>query len=68
MRLIKELRPLADKYKAKGWTLSLTHGGHIRWLGPRGQVVISSSTPSDWRATKQLAARLKRAEQHREGR
>ena len=65
LRLAKEFRPLARKYQAKGWVLEQTGGGHVRWIGPKGQRVISSSTPSDWRAAKDLAVRLKRAEQQR---
>jgi hypothetical protein len=61
MHLAKELRPLAKKYMAKGWQLEQTANGHVRWTGPRGQVVISASTPSDWRARKEIEARLRRS-------
>jgi hypothetical protein len=60
--LAKELQPLAREYQAKGWALELTGSGHVRWKGPRGELVISACTPSDWRAKKHLKARLRRAE------
>jgi predicted RNA binding protein YcfA (HicA-like mRNA interferase family) len=62
VKLSKEYRPLAKRYMAKGWQLEATNGGHVRWIGPNGQTVISACTPSDWRAKKQLEARLKRAD------
>jgi hypothetical protein len=60
--LAKDLRPLARKYQAKGWRLELTNKGHVRWIAPSGETVVSGSTPSDWRATKQIEARLKRVD------
>ena len=62
-RLAKELRPLAKRYKAKGWRLEPTGGGHIKWIAPNGHVVYSASTPSDWRGVLDLTARLKRVEE-----
>lgn len=56
----KDLRALAKRYVAKGWTLKPTRSGHIKWTAPGGQVVISGSTPSDWRSVKNTAAHLAR--------
>jgi len=45
----------------KGWKVKVNGGGHRSLVGPEGQVVNVSSTPSDVWAGRHVAADLKRA-------
>lgn len=56
----KELRTLAKLAEQQGWEITKTSGGHFRWRGPDGALVISGSTLSDHRAVKNMQARLRR--------
>jgi predicted RNA binding protein YcfA (HicA-like mRNA interferase family) len=57
----KDLRQLRRRAEKAGWTVTHTRGEHLRWLPPDGgPIVISPSSPSDWRGFKNLKARLKR--------
>ena len=48
--------------RTAGWTVSYTGGGHLRLDHPEAAFpVFTSSTPSDWRTAKNLAAQLRRA-------
>jgi hypothetical protein len=66
-----ETRRLAAVAERAGWTVEPTRSGHLRFRGPDGQVVVHSTTSSDWRAARNLRAQLRRAgldttpEQHR---
>ena len=42
----KELRELIRVAEAAGWRAQHTRGGHIRLLGPDGQLLIVPSTPN----------------------
>lgn len=57
----KRLLELARTYP--GWDVVLTKGGHIRMVHrSSGQVVFASSSPSDRRADKNIAAIIRRTE------
>ncbi len=43
-----------------GWAIGTRASGHLVFSGPRGELVIGSSTPSDHRAMKNLLADLRR--------
>ena len=58
----RTLRPIVNAARERGWTTDLTSKGHIRLLHPRYGIVVTSGSPSDWRARKNLEARLRRAE------
>jgi hypothetical protein len=58
-RAIAELIACAKSY---GWIVKRTAGGHLRMTHPNGALIYSASTPSDWRATRNAVARLRRAE------
>ena len=45
MKIPKHLRPAARRARAEGWTITYTGSGHLRWRSPRGQAVITGSTP-----------------------
>lgn len=43
-----------------GWKVVRRKGGHMKLTGPGGEIVFTSSTPSDHRATLNLIAHLRR--------
>lgn len=57
----RDLRVLAKKLKAQGWTWRYTKGGHVQWRGPDGKVVIGASTSGGGRGDRNLTAALRRA-------
>lgn len=59
--LHKDLRPLAKIAKKQGWRVIPTKSGHVIFLGPHGQRVVTASTPSDYRGHLNCVARLRRA-------
>lgn len=56
----KDLTKLAAQY---GYDLEIRKGGHYRLSKPDHPTVFASGTSSDWRAFKNLEARLKRHQQ-----
>jgi predicted RNA binding protein YcfA (HicA-like mRNA interferase family) len=59
----RDLVKLLTAARARGWTLSRTRGGHLRLRHPTtGATVVTASTPSCWRAVRNIAADLRRAE------
>jgi predicted RNA binding protein YcfA (HicA-like mRNA interferase family) len=57
----KDLKQIVQMYEQWGWSVEKTNGGHLRFKGPKGELVFSGSTPSDWRAIANLKAQLRRA-------
>lgn len=59
----KEIRKLIKRARKQGWTVVTTGGGHLRWSPPDPErpFVITGATPSDYRAFKNIRARLRRA-------
>jgi hypothetical protein len=43
-----------------GWRFTRCTSGHLVWRSPAGGVVVSSGSPSDWRAVHKLRADLRR--------
>jgi hypothetical protein len=56
----KDVNKLATVMERQGWRVNITDGGHIRWLGPLGELVFSGTTPSDHRELANLKARIRR--------
>lgn len=56
----KELHDIAKCARAQGWNIERTRNGHVRFVGPDGNIVIGSGTPSDKRANKNMLAALRR--------
>ena len=56
----KELKELRRAAEEQGWVVAPTRKSHLAWRSPSGYLVISSSTPSDRRAIKNLRAFLTR--------
>jgi hypothetical protein len=45
LKIPDHLRLLAKQARAEGWTIEVTGKGHLRWTSPRGQAVMTGSTP-----------------------
>ena len=59
----KDLAQRVRALEQKGWTKTLKPGGHLQLRDPLGKALIhTGSTPSDWRALKNLDAHIKRVE------
>lgn len=48
----KEMHQLVRQAMLQGWIVTRTKGSHLKWTSPAGDIVISSSTPSDPRTIK----------------
>lgn len=61
----KEIAQLARLAHENGWRVEPTKGrtgNHLAWFSPDGASrIISASTPSDYRAVRNLRSRLRRA-------
>jgi hypothetical protein len=55
----REIARLAATY---GYEVSESNGGHLRLTKPGYPIVFTSKSTSDWRSTKNLEAKLRRAE------
>lgn len=60
-RFRREFKDVTRALDAQGWTITTTKKRHLRFESPRGLIIYSAGTPSDWRARKNLVAHLKRA-------
>jgi predicted RNA binding protein YcfA (HicA-like mRNA interferase family) len=56
----RDLRRLAKHLRSQGWQVDMTKGGHVVFIGPRGQKVFTAATSSDRRGRKNLIAELRR--------
>ncbi len=56
----KEWRPIEDAVKRAGWDMRLTNNMHLRIVAPSGAIIFCGTNRSDWRAAKNVAARLRR--------
>lgn len=54
----RELRALARAAERQGWSVERTRNNHLKWKPPQGQYYVSSSTPSDHRALRNIRAHL----------
>jgi len=54
------VKRLVEIAEAAGWRVEATGGNHLRWYGPEGHLIHSATTPSDWRAERNIASRLRR--------
>ena len=57
---VKELAKIAKEAEAQGWTISITNGGHLKWVSPTGRCVFTAQTPSDVRAYHRIRSDLRR--------
>lgn len=62
VRIPEPLRATARLARHRGWHISRTGGGHIRWKPPSGPPVFTPSTPSGGnRSVSNCLAELRRA-------
>lgn len=54
-------RELLRALQRQGWIVGRTKRGHYRIVGPAGQVVYTSGTPSDHRVYYNFRAKLRRS-------
>ena len=54
-------RALARIAEKRGWLISPTGSGHIRWRPPVGEIVITSATPGAKASVIKGCARLRKA-------
>ena len=50
----KEMKVLAKEAKSQGWEITTKKSNHLRWASPSGAVVVTSLSPSDGNAIKQI--------------
>ena len=58
----KEVQAIIDVAQAADWTVEMTKGCHIKFVPPMKSqpIIVAATTPSDWRARKNLKSRLRR--------
>lgn len=59
---MKRLRELQKAYP--DWDISITRSNHLRFSREGAPPIFASFTPSDWRADKDLARKLRLANQN----
>ncbi len=59
MSSAKDLAPIIRAARAQGIRVEKTRGGHIAFYTPKG-VYFTASSPSDWRAVRNIIAHLRR--------
>lgn len=59
--LPRDPKDLIDLARKQGWEVTKASNGHWRLYSPSGEIVGHSGTPSDYRASKNFRADLKRA-------
>jgi hypothetical protein len=57
----KEIKALVRLAQERGWSVTDTRNGHLKFQSPDGDIVFGPSTPSDWRSVKNMKAHLRRA-------
>lgn len=66
MRISRDLRPVVDAARKRGWIIEPTKIGHFKLTHPDGGLVFCPSSNSDgWHGMKNLKADLRRAEKSR---
>lgn len=58
---VTTFKELLKRLEAEGWTVELKTSGHRKLTSPTGAVVFTSSSPSDFRAIRNVERDLKRA-------
>ncbi len=58
----KRLQDLIKIAISEGWVVELKpRSSHYKWVSPRGEIVFTSSTPSDRRALERIQSDLRRS-------
>jgi hypothetical protein len=56
---MKQIDTLIKSAREQGWTVERGKNNHYKWVSPLGGFFFSSSTPSDYRAIKNLERDLR---------
>jgi len=56
----KDLNDLIKRAVKQGWTVTLLRSNHIEWKGPKGGIVYTGSSPSDFRVVKNTIRELRK--------
>ena len=62
MSLRKDLDQIVKTAKKRGWHVTRTRRGHLRFQHPKHGIVFTGSTPSDYRGLLNLQAQVRRQE------
>ena len=54
-----------ERAQRRGWTATITRGGHVKLVHKDGGIYFTARTPSDWRAARNVECALRRIEQGR---
>ncbi|GBR27010.1 hypothetical protein AA11826_0006 [Komagataeibacter oboediens DSM 11826] len=55
-------RRFQQEMQARGWSVSVSRGGHLRWGHTSGAIYFSAGTPGDCRAHRNARAAMRRLE------
>lgn len=55
-------RRFQREMQARGWSVSVSRGGHLKWKHDNGAVYFSAATPGDWRADQNARSAMRRLE------
>ncbi|MDP9011120.1 MAG: hypothetical protein M3O41_00425 [Pseudomonadota bacterium] len=55
----ESVRNVAKAARRAGWTITVLSSGHLAWTSPLGYRVVSSASPSDFRAIRNLRQDLR---------
>lgn len=58
--MAQPLKQLRREAEGQGWSITLAKGGHLKWKSPSGALVVTSSSPSDQRAIRNIVRDLQR--------
>jgi predicted RNA binding protein YcfA (HicA-like mRNA interferase family) len=61
MKLPEPFRKAARAARRAGWTIERTRGGHLKWIPPAGEWVITPASPSVPSSIPNTLALLRRA-------
>jgi hypothetical protein len=55
-----DFKDIRKEAESQGWAVDKTQKGHWRFRPPKGEIIVTSGTPSDYRAILNFVARLRR--------
>lgn len=55
------LKQAARTARSKGWVITVTGSGHLRWVSPNGVKVFTSKTPGGNRSHQNTVSKLRKA-------
>lgn len=58
----RQQRRFQQEMQARGWSVSVSRGGHLKWTHSNGAIYFSAGTPGDRRADKNARAAMRRLE------